>query len=168
MSYIPPKFYVIYFIIVDIVSLAIQGAGGGMSGAAAATLSSPETGSWVFRLSQRLFPCEQKRILTVCPRWIFFGGIIFQLVNMVVFTLFAIDYFRRMRKCRPEKLRSALTRPMWTSIVGMFIASALIILRNTYRAVEMGTGFTGWVAHHESLFDSGIAFSFLLGSIGVS
>ena len=73
------------------------------------------------------------------------GGIILQLVFMCVFVALWVYVVFRARKA-----------PSWLSlrpvILSISLASALIVTRNFYRAIELSQGWTGYLMTHEVFF----------------
>ncbi|WVQ74899.1 hypothetical protein IAR50_004507 [Cryptococcus sp. DSM 104548] len=83
-SLLSPRWYVIIFVSCDFISLVLQAIGGGW----AATADSP---------------------VPHTPTDIMVGGIIFQLVTMIIFTGLAADFMRRASTKKPLKRRAAVS-----------------------------------------------------------
>ncbi|OCF35191.1 hypothetical protein I316_03233 [Kwoniella heveanensis BCC8398] len=150
-SLLRPKLYIIVFVSCDIISLVLQAIGGGW--AATAPNPTPKT-----------------------PTDIMVGGIIFQLVSMIVFSFLTVDFALRTinkkpyggREDRLEQLQSHPSSPYeveqkaghvvssrsgevkgWMNVlVGTGLCSLMIIIRGVYRSVELVQGWEGHLITH--------------------
>jgi len=120
-----PRTFIIFFIIVDIVCLALQGTGGALCGLAAANGD-----------SQMLSTGQS----------IYLSGISVQLFNTVLFAVLTWDYFRRMKKDTQKSVKATGGVPVWKAYVGVMIVNLLIVLRNGFREAELSEGFDGRLA----------------------
>ncbi|KAJ7739254.1 RTA1 like protein-domain-containing protein [Mycena maculata] len=107
----------------DILSLLVQGIGGGIAAHEVTTLKSPKTGSHVMLV-----------------------GIISQLVTIAVYTLCAAEFLVRYLKRHPFAKRGVqpaapgvpLTPRLKYLVIGMFL-----FIRAVYRVIELPDGFKG-------------------------
>ena len=111
----------IIFIGSDLVSIAVQGAGGGLAASAGAKVPPGDTGPGTHTM---------------------LAGIIFQLVTMSTFVLLWFYYIYQARHVGSSKILTLTTS----------LAAALILIRNYYRAVELGQGWDGYLITHEPYF----------------
>ncbi|GAA5914229.1 hypothetical protein JCM6882_004756 [Rhodosporidiobolus microsporus] len=117
-----PKWFKILFVSADVVSLVIQGIGGGMAGSAADDQPDQlETGSNIM-----------------------LGGIIVQLVIMI----FYAAYMSIWSFFSISELRRAGTR-MQLMVASLGVSSIAIIIRGVYRTIELAQGFHGGLATDE-------------------
>lgn len=121
---IPTSKYLLLFLGVDVASLCVQAAGGGI--ASAATSQNPP-GS------------------TVPGTRIMLAGIVLQLVAMVVFMLF---FLATVFKAKGVPMTKAVRQLLWATL----FASTAIVVRNVYRTVELAQGWTGYLMTHEVFF----------------
>lgn len=123
-SPISPKLYLWIFVTFDLVSIAIQGTGGGLA-SAATTQSGSDNGAHIM-----------------------LAGIAIQLASMGVFMLLWFIIINRVRLAgllQPDpKLRLGLW--VWT------IGAMLIVIRNIYRCVELAQGWNGFLITRENYF----------------
>lgn len=118
-----PKLLYWVFIPSDIISLALQAAGGGMSSLASG---------------------QSKEGVNIA-----LGGLSLQVFTLLVFTSLALDYAIRYYRqpCR------AKLNTRFKIFLGFFAAAILLILgRCMYRIDELSDGFTGPLFHNENLF----------------
>lgn len=126
-SMLSAKQYLWIFCSSDVLSLIIQAAGGG--------IASSES---------------NKGKDTTPGTHIMIGGIIIQLVSVIVFIFFAINFLLRVHRLGYGNIimRSYLKHlvgAMWVSIIAVFI-------RSIYRVIELSQGWTGYVITHEVYF----------------
>jgi hypothetical protein len=129
-SLMKPKVIAWIFISSDIISLMIQGAGGGI-------LSSAGTNSDSANLGEN--------ILLV--------GLAVNLASFAIFCLqiFYFDY--RTRKSPPTIPGGGLCKKGWRQFLYLvYLSSLLVLIRQIYRVIEFSQGFTGYVAVHEIYF----------------
>ncbi|CUA69861.1 putative protein C17G6,02c [Schizosaccharomyces pombe 972h-] [Rhizoctonia solani] len=138
-SRMPPRLYSIIFITADVTALVIQAIGGAMA-SIADTLDDAEEGSHVM-----------------------LGGIIIQLVAVVLYTLLALEFVVRFSLNRPA--RSSVSEPRkhagWDGVprkvvwmlVGLAIATLFIIIRSVYRTIELTDGWNGEIISTEKWFN---------------
>ncbi|GAA6005226.1 hypothetical protein JCM10207_002904 [Rhodosporidiobolus poonsookiae] len=123
-SWISGKWFKISFVTADVVSLVIQGIGGGMAGSAAGEKPAQlEAGSNIM-----------------------LAGIIVQLVIMIVFSAYMAAWTWYAR----SEVRKAGTR-MQVMLVALAVSSIAIIIRGGYRTAELDEGFRGELALNESM-----------------
>ncbi|CAE6413256.1 putative protein C17G6,02c [Schizosaccharomyces pombe 972h-] [Rhizoctonia solani] len=139
-SRMPPRLYSIVFISADVTALVIQAVGGAMA-SIADTLDGAERGG---------------RIML--------GGIIIQLVAVVLYTLLAIEFVVRFSLDRPARLKSAseqrkhagwidVPRGAVLMLIGLAIATLFIIIRSIYRTIELTDGWNGTIISTEKWFN---------------
>ncbi|KAK1920776.1 RTA1 like protein-domain-containing protein [Papiliotrema laurentii] len=159
-SLLKPKFYLLVFVIADIVSLVLQAIGGG--GAAVKAQNGEDTG-------------KSTKIML--------AGILFQLGTMTIFVALAIDFIVRVIIRRPWSIRlrrhqlsaapvddgatadptlgadsntpfdtSAHLRRVEFLLAGVAFASLMIYVRGVYRSIELAQGWTGHLITHEPFF----------------
>lgn len=119
-SPLPPKPYLVIFMIVDFFSLLLQAIGGGMAVAAFTrnTDTRPST-------------------------YIMVSGILFQLVSTCVFaTLFEIPFFRASTTIRMNKHLLVICSATMLSVTCM-------IIRGVYRSIELLQGWRGYLITNE-------------------
>jgi hypothetical protein len=117
---IPTKGYIICCVLVDLTCLSLQGAGGGLAGAAFSKKTSTTPGT---------------NIMLV--------GIILQLVSTCIFDLlFNIVMYRGWKKIRKNE---AL---MLVCGVTKLVVTCMVI-RNVYRSIELLQGWRGFLITHE-------------------
>ncbi|KAL9059168.1 MAG: hypothetical protein Q9162_001386 [Coniocarpon cinnabarinum] len=138
-SLLSAKLYLWIFIGFDLISIAVQGAGGGL--ASSASSADPPTSS---------APGTHTMI----------GGIVVQLVSM---SLFSLLLFYTMWSARAEWLTGSNLGPdamrMKLILASTLLIDACILARNYYRAVELGEGWDGYLMSHEAyfcIFDAGL------------
>lgn len=143
-SRIPPRLYAIIFCSADAITLAIQGAGCGMSmsGAAQSDLVTANHGA---------------RIML--------SGICIQLGIMFVYAFFALEFFVRYARDLPvrrletqtlESLKSPKARmtPNLQMMTRVLILSTILLLtRNIYRVIEFKNGWSGKIISTEFYFN---------------
>ncbi|GAA5988307.1 hypothetical protein JCM11641_006657 [Rhodosporidiobolus odoratus] len=126
--WLSPKWFKIIFLTADIVSLVIQGIGGGMAGSAAGDdLDQLNRGSDIM-----------------------LAGIIIQLVIMIFFSFYMLAWGWAARR---EIAKSGSRMQLFIAAIG--VASAAIIIRGGFRTAELKQGFRGSLAENELmiLFD---------------
>ncbi|KAI0651898.1 RTA1-domain-containing protein [Trametes meyenii] len=138
-SRLSPRLYSRIFLTCDILSLFIQGGGGGM---AATATSDPDK----VRLGSNII----------------LGGLIIQLISMTCFCYLMGEYAWRRAADRPFRKRDVtsgtpshrvMDHSMKMLIVGICISTVLIYIRSVYRTIEFANGFDGPIAHTQVLFN---------------
>ncbi|GAA5826277.1 hypothetical protein JCM11251_007237 [Rhodosporidiobolus azoricus] len=120
--FLSPKWFKIVFITADVVSLVIQGVGGGLAGSAEDDQENQlQTGSDIM-----------------------LAGIIVQLVIMVFYSI----YMSSWAFFAISELRRAGTR-MQLFVASLGVSSIAIIIRGVYRSIELSQGFHGDLATDE-------------------
>ncbi|KAM0748533.1 RTA1-like protein [Meredithblackwellia eburnea MCA 4105] len=127
-SPISPKIFKILFILADFLSLVLQGIGGGLASVASSDTIPDRSG--IKRGGN-----------------IMLGGIVFQLVVMVVYLAYGLYFVLRSRR----EVEAAGSK-MKLLLLGMTIASICIIIRGVYRTAELGQGFDGGLARNQLTF----------------
>jgi hypothetical protein len=133
-SRIRPNWYTYIFITCDIISLLLQGAGGGLASAADPGSSLMDAGNNTM-----------------------IGGLIFQVVTLGVFAIFAVEYFIRVYQHRHdlnvETYELRRSKRFRLFLVAIFVAWLTIFIRCIYRVVEMIGGWGNSVMQDELLFN---------------
>ncbi|RXW23951.1 hypothetical protein EST38_g1927 [Candolleomyces aberdarensis] len=140
-SRLTPKYYTIIFCSSDIISLFVQGAGGGLAAIASRNGTSISMGSNVM-----------------------LGGIIFQLAVIVIFTACAVEYFTRFSKDRPlrpnvtpiekkEEGRARMSPKLKIMLGGLSFNTLCLTIRAIYRVVELSEGWGGPIMKTELYFN---------------
>ncbi|KAI0275364.1 RTA1 like protein-domain-containing protein [Gloeopeniophorella convolvens] len=88
------------------------------------------------------------------------AGIIVQIVGAVAFMAVGYDFFSRHKghksllspRDQEEAARGVVAVPLKRMFIGMFLSSALILVRCIFRAIELGQGWKGSFATTEWLF----------------
>ncbi|KIJ34168.1 hypothetical protein M422DRAFT_233532 [Sphaerobolus stellatus SS14] len=120
--------YIKIFLGADIVSLFIQGAGGGLSASAGTKVQTAKLGTNIT-----------------------LGGVIFQIVFLFFFSILAIEVAYRVSHNKPHVhameggSRVDRTRPtdMFWMLLGLGMSTALVFVRTIYRSIELSKGFNG-------------------------
>ena len=115
-----PVFVTPFFVTIDVVSLVIQGIGGGTAGGADSD-SDAHTGSMIA-----------------------VAGVAVQLFGYLVFDIVFLLFLRSVWSDRHELLDKFL--PL---LIAVFCSSVLIVLRSIYRVIEMGAGWSGVINRTE-------------------
>ncbi|EGX45288.1 hypothetical protein AOL_s00173g389 [Orbilia oligospora ATCC 24927] len=122
-SLIPPKLYLWIFVSIDIISLAIQAAGGGIASSASNKPGGdPSTGSNIM-----------------------VGGVIFQMASITVFCCF---YGAFLWKARNVQLEKSIMRLTYATILSV----TCIYIRSIYRTIELLEGWDGYLITTERFF----------------
>ncbi|EEB05571.1 sphingoid long-chain base transporter RSB1 [Schizosaccharomyces japonicus yFS275] len=160
-SWLSPKLYTIVFVGSDIISLIVQAIGGAIAGSA-------DQGSSTMKLGGNIT----------------LAGICFQLLSVMCFFIFGLDFASRYRKHKPYRTTVVAGSPEASDLnpepsksrkVGyqtLFISTVLVLIRSIYRVIELGDGWDGYVISHEvyfAVFDfipMFITALLLLGTVG--
>ncbi|EWC48745.1 hypothetical protein DRE_00050 [Drechslerella stenobrocha 248] len=122
-SLIKPSLYLWIFVTVDILSLAIQAAGGGLASSAS----------------------DQPDGDTATGTHIMVGGVIFQMASITVFCILYVIFLWKSRNIRLEKTI------MWVTYATMLSVSCIYI-RSIYRTIELLQGWDGYLITTERFF----------------
>ncbi|KAF2200288.1 RTA1-domain-containing protein [Delitschia confertaspora ATCC 74209] len=132
-SRLRPSWYTAIFITCDIFSLVLQGAGGGI-----ASTADPES-----------------NMLDVGTN-LMIAGVIFQVVVLIVFGYFLIEYFVRTYRRRSQLSASAYhlaqSRPFRMFIVAVSVAFLAVFVRCVYRIPELSNGWRSEIMRNEGEF----------------
>jgi len=147
-SWLTPKQYLYFFCSVDLICLVIQAAGGGL----AATAFAQD-------------PPEDTRNGTN----IMVAGILFQLASLCTFALL---FGRVLWKLCMVRHSGALTlgraeeKKLWILTVATAFSMTLLVVRGTYRAIELLQGWQGYLITREVYFIA-LDGSLMVAAIGV-
>ncbi|KJA24394.1 hypothetical protein HYPSUDRAFT_136271 [Hypholoma sublateritium FD-334 SS-4] len=145
-SRLSPRLYMIIFTTCDVVSLVVQGAGGGIA-ATAIDAAGSNNGAHIM-----------------------LGGIVFQVVVIVAFSALAIEYFTRYHTDSPlssrigasrEKesqlpsgpVRGAFTGKILLMSSALAFSTLLLFIRAIYRTAELADGWHGKIISDQVLFN---------------
>ena len=113
VSRFPPRLIYYVFIVCDVISLALQAAGG--------ALSSTSSGS-------------DRSGVSIAK-----AGLSFQVATLTIFSILTIDYFLKSRKV----WRSQHWPKVFTAFLGLLaLATVLILIRCCYRIYELRDGYS--------------------------
>ncbi|KAJ2935028.1 hypothetical protein H1R20_g2081, partial [Candolleomyces eurysporus] len=145
-SRLSPRNYTIFFCTADVVSLVIQGVGGGLAATADPRTNgrSPETGGRVM-----------------------LGGIAFQLAVMVVFCICGAEFIVRYVKDLPLRAvetvdsqdslvlskRGELTTKLKVMLYALTFSTIVLFIRAVYRLIELADGWNGRIISTEVYFN---------------
>ncbi|KAI0735122.1 RTA1 like protein [Earliella scabrosa] len=137
-SRLSPSMYSKIFLTADIISLLVQGSGGGL---AASSTEDPDQ----VRLGSNIT----------------LGGLIVQIISMSIFCCFMAEYAWRRYNDRPFRKvafdenaeQGIFDRHMKLLIAGICLSTMVIYIRCVYRVIEFADGFSGSIAHNEVLFN---------------
>ncbi|KAI0724596.1 RTA1-domain-containing protein [Cerioporus squamosus] len=137
-SRLSPALYSKIFLTGDIISLLVQGSGGGI---AAGGSDDPDKA----RLGSNII----------------IAGLVVQIISMSVFCFFMSEYVWRRVNDRPfhklaygeAAVRVPVDRHMKMLLAGITISTVLIYIRSVYRIIEFADGFNGKIAHTQVLFN---------------
>ncbi|KAI0637496.1 RTA1 like protein-domain-containing protein [Trametes polyzona] len=124
------------FVMSDVITFAMQGAGTGIEIVQVKNLI--QLGHWV-RLSRPIVMLIVPMV-TLYLRQLLLGGLALQLVSFLFFTWMVIAFLRRMKRVAPEKI-SRDDRYAWYNdgnmlIWGLVLSCCAIIVRSVYRVVQ--------------------------------
>ncbi|OQE36947.1 hypothetical protein PENCOP_c011G05664 [Penicillium coprophilum] len=133
LSLVPVRWLTAIFVTGDVIAFLMQAAGGGIM--ASGTMSAMTTGEHI----------------TI-------GGLAVQLVFFTVFIVASSIFHYRIRHNLTEKSVSRSRTTTWeVAMVGLYVASVLILVRSVFRLVEYAQGNSGYLISHEVfmyVFDS--------------
>ncbi|KAI9814920.1 MAG: hypothetical protein M1826_002125 [Phylliscum demangeonii] len=137
ISRLAPRAYMLIFIPCDVVSLSLQGAGGGISSVQSQAGKTPTSG-----------------------RDIMIAGLAFQVATLALFIALCLEYLGRYRRAQrqPQPGSAAITPP--TALAPPFhlflamlaLATVCIFIRSVYRVVELSGGWDGKLIHQQAEF----------------
>ncbi|KAJ5153742.1 uncharacterized protein N7500_009181 [Penicillium coprophilum] len=137
LSVVPVKWLTAIFVTGDVIAFLMQAAGGGIM--ASGTMSAMTTGEHI----------------TI-------GGLAVQLVFFTVFIVASSIFHYRIRNNPTEKSVSRSRTTSWEiAMVGLYVASILILVRSIFRLIEYAQGNSGYLISHEVfmyVFDSTLMF----------
>ncbi|KDR68318.1 hypothetical protein GALMADRAFT_78795, partial [Galerina marginata CBS 339.88] len=144
-SRLSPKWYTIVFCTCDVVSLVVQGAGGGIA-ATAPDLKGANLGAHIM-----------------------LGGIGFQLAVIVLYSILALEYFVRYNFDAPiasrvksvkivddqsdHQLRGLFTFKLKLMSCALIFSTTLLFIRAIYRTIELADGWNGRIISNELYFN---------------
>jgi len=136
-SRISARWYSRVFLSCDIISLVVQGAGGGIAASAPnGDQSQSDLGGHIM-----------------------LGGIAFQTVSIVIYTATAAEFLTRYVKDRPVRdadvftKRVKTTRRMKLMLTGLALMTIFIFIRSIYRLIELSNGWNGTIITTQWLFN---------------
>ncbi|KAL4243401.1 RTA-like protein [Abortiporus biennis] len=138
-SRLPPRWYSRFFLTCDIISLVVQAAGGGIASSASDTSGSNLGGN------------------------IMLGGIVFQLISLIIFIFCASETLYRFWKDAPVRRldnddRTMVTKPklehkLRLLIEALALITVLIFIRSIYRTIELADGWNGRIIGTQVYFN---------------
>ncbi|KAF9461865.1 RTA1 like protein-domain-containing protein [Collybia nuda] len=139
-SRLPPRWYTVVFFSCDIISLLVQGAGGGLAASSNSDSSS--------RLGSNIM----------------LAGIAFQLVTLSLYSCVAIEYFIRYMKDKPlpsrrytqeyaQGTKTVLTPKLKIMALALAFNTTCLFIRAVYRTIELADGWTGRIISTEVYFN---------------
>ncbi|KAJ7111645.1 RTA1 like protein-domain-containing protein [Mycena crocata] len=134
-SRLSPKLYTTLFLCCDIISLVVQGIGGGMAAGAVNQLKNPEQGGHVM-----------------------LGGIIFQMVTITAYVLCAGEFLLRRLRNRPVSAPPPATPPALSPRMKLLVGALVfnttcLFIRAVYRVIELSDGWAGRIIHTQVYFN---------------
>ncbi|KAF4562635.1 hypothetical protein EYR40_009863 [Pleurotus pulmonarius] len=141
-SRLSPKWYTIVFLCCDIVSLVIQGVGGGMAAVASDKNEDPTPGGNTM-----------------------LGGIIFQMIAIAFYVVLALEFFMRYLWDRPirsvakpilgeqEATRGVLDGRLKLMSSALVFSTLVLFIRAVYRTIELSDGWDGRIITTEVYFN---------------
>jgi RTA1 like protein len=129
-SRIKPGGYAAIFIPCDVVSLILQGTGGGMASVTSQNGEDPVVGTNIM-----------------------VAGLSFQVASMSLFILLALEYVWRVRRIEKGTARlSVSTTKLWLFVAFFSLAVVCIFIRCIYRVIELSEGWDGELIKNETIF----------------
>ncbi|KAJ7064022.1 RTA1-like protein [Mycena amicta] len=144
-SRLSPGHYTALFVCCDIVSLVVQGVGGGIAAMAVNTRHDPAHGGNIM-----------------------LGGIVLQMATITAYVFCAGEFILRYLQNRPlgpsssesssastsrSSARRSLTPPMKLLILAMVFNTTCLFIRAVYRVIELSDGWTGRIIHTQVYFN---------------
>lgn len=141
LSVVPVRFLTKIFVMGDVLSFVLQGAGGGvMSSSGSANL-------------------------LVVGQWIIVAGLCVQLLFFGAFIITSMLFHTRISQQPTQEAENSKVRGFprdWRGLLfALYIASVLILIRSIYRVIEFAQGNSGYVISHEVflyVFDATMMF----------
>ncbi|RXW22085.1 hypothetical protein EST38_g3773 [Candolleomyces aberdarensis] len=157
-SRLSPRNYTLLFCSFDVISLVVQGLGGGLAATADPLTNGrdPETGARVM-----------------------LGGIAFQLAVIVLYAICAVEFVVRYVKDWPLRAvktvdsqaslqisgRGELTKKLKVMLCALAFSTIVLFIRAVYRLIELADGWNGRIIRTEVYFSAPSYFSFPLDAI---
>ena len=133
ISRLSPKTYLLIFIPCDVVSLSLQGAGGGISSVQSQAGKTPTTGSNIM-----------------------LAGLSFQVFTMTLFMTLCLEYGFRYRRAQRQTGYSSNKRTLGGRfklfLAALALATICIWIRSIYRVIELAGGWDGKLLHDQTKF----------------
>jgi RTA1 like protein len=129
-SRIKPGGYAAIFIPCDVISLVLQGTGGGIASVRSQNNEDPSLGNHIM-----------------------IAGLSFQVATMSFFILLALEYAWRVRRMEKDNARLPVSSTKLGLFVGFFsLAIICIFIRCIYRVIELSEGWEGDLIRNETAF----------------
>lgn len=129
-SRIKPSGYAAIFIPCDIISLVLQGTGGGLASVSSQNNEDPAVGTHVM-----------------------VAGLSFQVASMFLFILLAMEYAWRVRQIERDAGPAPVSKTKLQLFLGFFsLAVIFIFIRCIYRVIELSEGWDGSLVKNETIF----------------
>ncbi|KAJ6558859.1 RTA1-domain-containing protein [Mycena vulgaris] len=132
-SLLTPKWFTVLFLPCDLIALVVQGVGGGMA-SSADDLAGANVGAHVM-----------------------LGGIGFQFLVIIVFTVVALDFVQRYIRDRPRRAgrspRGILNLRLKIMLLALAFSTIVLVVRSVYRIVELAGGWDGPIIRTEIYFN---------------
>jgi len=134
-SRLSTKWYIITFCSFDVISLVVQAVGGGMA-STAATASGANLGGHIV-----------------------LGGIVFQLVSLIIYVMCAGEFFLRffwdkpIRETLKEKSGDLVNTRMKIMIGALIFSTTCLFIRAVYRTIELADGWDGRIISTQIYFN---------------
>lgn len=129
-SRVKPSAYAAIFIPCDVVSLILQGTGGGLASVSSQNDEDPAVGTHIM-----------------------VAGLSFQVASMALFILLALEYVWRVRRIERDTARLPVSKTKLQLFVGCFsFAVVCIFIRCIYRVIELSEGWDGPLIKNETIF----------------
>ncbi|KAJ7122212.1 RTA1 like protein-domain-containing protein [Mycena epipterygia] len=139
-SRLSPKLYTTLFLCCDVISLVVQGIGGGMAAGA---------------VNRRMNPAKGGHVML--------GGIVFQTLTITAYVICAGEFLLRYLKNRPIASRAAASPPpskvprltprMKLLVGALVFNTTCLFIRAVYRVIELSDGWTGRIIHTQVYFN---------------
>ncbi len=136
-SRIKPRSFPRFFIPCDIISLVLQGTGGGMASVAAKNEESPDTGTHIM-----------------------VAGLAFQVLTLAIFILICLDFaIRTLRNPHAADEEASAGVAHWRPsvkfkgfVAALALATVCIFIRSIFRVIELAQGWRGELIKNQILF----------------
>ncbi|KIM88107.1 hypothetical protein PILCRDRAFT_247709 [Piloderma croceum F 1598] len=134
-SRLTTKQYIMTFCSFDVISLIVQAIGGGKA-SVAKTLQGANHGAHIM-----------------------LGGIVFQLVSLIIYALCATEFLLRFAKDKPirkapiKRRRAIMDTRMKIMIYALIFSTTCIFIRSVYRTVELSDGWNGRIISTQVYFN---------------